>query len=63
MCSKVSVRRSQHQRRLRTVNLAREAGIERIVYLSMIHADQGVNVPQFTGKHTVTASGRPQVHR
>ncbi|MET0348799.1 MAG: NmrA family NAD(P)-binding protein [Rhizobacter sp.] len=36
-----------------TLNLAREAGIERIVYLSVIHADQYVNVPHFTGKHTV----------
>ena len=35
------------------LNLAREAGIERIVYLSVIHADQYVNVPHFTGKHTV----------
>jgi len=36
-----------------TLNLAREAGIERIVYLSVIHADQFTNVPHFTGKHTV----------
>jgi uncharacterized protein YbjT (DUF2867 family) len=35
------------------LNLAREAGIERIVYLSVIHADLYVNVPHFTGKHTV----------
>ena len=35
------------------LNLAREAGIERIVYLSVIHADRYVNVPHFTGKHTV----------
>jgi uncharacterized protein YbjT (DUF2867 family) len=34
-------------------NLAREAGIERIVYLSVIHADKFTNVPHFTGKHTV----------
>ena len=36
-----------------TLNLAQEAGIERIVYLSVIHADKYVNVPHFTGKHTV----------
>lgn len=36
-----------------TLNLAREAGIERIVYLSVIHADKYSNVPHFTGKHTV----------
>ncbi|MET0208880.1 MAG: NmrA family NAD(P)-binding protein, partial [Burkholderiaceae bacterium] len=38
---------------LLTLNLAREAGIERIVYLSVIHADRYTNVPHFTGKHTV----------
>ncbi|TLX58576.1 NmrA/HSCARG family protein [Stutzerimonas nosocomialis] len=36
-----------------TLNLAREAGIERVVYLSVIHADRYTNVPHFTGKHTV----------
>jgi uncharacterized protein YbjT (DUF2867 family) len=36
-----------------TLNLARDAGIERIVYLSVIHADRYTNVPHFTGKHTV----------
>jgi uncharacterized protein YbjT (DUF2867 family) len=35
------------------LNLARDAGIERIVYLSVIHADRYTNVPHFTGKHTV----------
>lgn len=35
------------------LNLAREAGIERVVYLSVIHADKFTNVPHFTGKHTV----------
>lgn len=35
------------------LNLAREAGIERIVYLSVIHADAYTDVPHFTGKHTV----------
>jgi uncharacterized protein YbjT (DUF2867 family) len=35
------------------LNLAREAGIERVVYLSVIHADKCTNVPHFTGKHTV----------
>ncbi|PHN21292.1 NmrA/HSCARG family protein [Pseudomonas sp. ICMP 561] len=36
-----------------TLNLAREVGIERIVYLSVIHADKFTNVPHFTGKRTV----------
>ncbi|MBB4594745.1 NmrA/HSCARG family protein [Xanthomonas cannabis] len=35
------------------LNLAKEAGIERIVYLSVIHADTFTNVPHFTGKHAV----------
>jgi uncharacterized protein YbjT (DUF2867 family) len=35
------------------LNLAREAGIERVVYLSVIHADRYTNVPHFTSKHTV----------
>ncbi|WP_431262266.1 SDR family oxidoreductase [Roseateles chitinivorans] len=38
---------------LQTLSLAREAGIERIVYLSVIHADQFTDVPHFTGKHTI----------
>lgn len=33
--------------------LAREAGIERIVYLSVIHSDVYVNVPHFAGKFGV----------
>ncbi|MBY5372796.1 SDR family oxidoreductase [Rhizobium johnstonii] len=32
------------------LNVARSAGIERIVYLSVIHADVYVNVPHFAGK-------------
>jgi uncharacterized protein YbjT (DUF2867 family) len=36
-----------------TLNLAREAGIERIVYLSVIHSDIYVNVPHFAGKFGV----------
>jgi uncharacterized protein YbjT (DUF2867 family) len=36
-----------------TLNLAREAGIERIVYLSVIHADRYTNVPHFAGKFAV----------
>ncbi|KAA8711614.1 NmrA/HSCARG family protein [Pseudomonas cannabina] len=36
-----------------TLNLAREAGIEQIVYLSVIHADTFTNVPHFTGKYAV----------
>lgn len=35
------------------LNLAREAGIERIVYLSVIHSDLYVDVPHFAGKHAV----------
>ena len=35
------------------LNLAREAGIERIVYLSVIHSDLYVNVPHFAVKHAV----------
>lgn len=35
------------------LNLAREASIERIVYLSVIHSDLYVNVPHFAGKHAV----------
>ncbi|WP_181707914.1 NmrA/HSCARG family protein [Chthonobacter rhizosphaerae] len=38
---------------LLTLNLAREAGIERVVYLSVIHADVYVNVPHFAGKFGV----------
>ena len=35
------------------LNLAREAGIERIVYLSVIHSDFYSNVPHFAGKYGV----------
>ncbi|KQS67589.1 NmrA family transcriptional regulator [Rhizobium sp. Leaf371] len=35
------------------LNVARSAGIERIVYLSVIHADVYVNVPHFAGKYSV----------
>ena len=35
------------------LNLAREAGIARIVYLSVIHSDRYVNVPHFAGKFGV----------
>lgn len=35
------------------LNVAREAGIERIVYLSVIHSDIYVNVPHFAGKFGV----------
>lgn len=35
------------------LNLAHSAGIERIVYLSVIHADVYVNVPHFAGKFAV----------
>jgi uncharacterized protein YbjT (DUF2867 family) len=35
------------------LNIAREAGIQRIVYLSVIHSDVYVNVPHFAGKFGV----------
>ncbi len=35
------------------LNLARDAGIERIVYFSVLHSDLYTNVPHFTGKYTV----------
>jgi uncharacterized protein YbjT (DUF2867 family) len=38
---------------LQALNVAREAGVQRIVYLSVINADKYVEVPHFTGKHTV----------
>lgn len=38
---------------LQALNVAREAGIQRIVYLSVIHADRDTDVPHFAGKHTV----------
>ena len=33
-----------------TLNIARESGVERIVYLSVIHSDRFVNVPHFAVK-------------
>jgi uncharacterized protein YbjT (DUF2867 family) len=36
-----------------SLNLAREAGIERVVYLSVIHSDRYLNVPHFAGKFGV----------
>jgi uncharacterized protein YbjT (DUF2867 family) len=38
---------------LATLSLAREAGIERIVYFSVYHSDLFTDVPHFTGKYTV----------
>lgn len=38
---------------LQALNLAREAGIERVVYLSVIHSDRYINVPHFAGKFGV----------
>ncbi|WP_102959720.1 SDR family oxidoreductase [Mangrovicella endophytica] len=34
-----------------TLNLAREAGVERVVYLSVFEADRAVNVPHFAVKY------------
>jgi uncharacterized protein YbjT (DUF2867 family) len=36
-----------------TLNVAREAGVKRLVYLSVIHSDRYVNVPHFAGKFGV----------
>jgi uncharacterized protein YbjT (DUF2867 family) len=38
---------------LLTLNVAREAGVTRLVYLSVIHSDRYVNVPHFAGKFGV----------
>lgn len=35
------------------LNVAREAGVDRVVYLSVIHSDLYVNVPHFAGKFGV----------
>ena len=35
------------------LNVAREAGVERVVYLSVIHSDLYLNVPHFAGKFGV----------
>ena len=43
----------EYTQALIALNLAREAGIERIVYLSVIHCDLYVNVPHFAGKYGV----------
>ena len=36
-----------------TLNVAREAGVKRVVYLSVIHSDRYVDVPHFAGKFGV----------
>jgi uncharacterized protein YbjT (DUF2867 family) len=38
-------------RSLATIGLAREAGVERFVYLSVIHADRFTDVPHFASKY------------
>ena len=43
----------EYTQALLALNIAREAGIERIVYLSVIHSDIYVNVPHFAGKFGV----------
>ncbi|MDR6674510.1 NmrA/HSCARG family protein [Xanthomonas sp. 1678] len=43
----------EYTQALITLNVARSAGIERIVYLSVIHSDVYVNVPHFAGKYGV----------
>ncbi|WUR11040.1 NmrA/HSCARG family protein [[Empedobacter] haloabium] len=36
-----------------TLNVARQAGVQRVVYLSVLHSDRYVNVPHFAGKFAV----------
>lgn len=48
-----AVAADEYTQALVALNLAREAGIERIVYLSVIHSDVYVNVPHFAGKFGV----------
>lgn len=43
----------EYTQALVALNVAREAGIKRIVYLSVIHSDVYVNVPHFAGKFGV----------
>lgn len=43
----------EYTQALIALNVARTAGIERIVYLSVIHSDVYVNVPHFAGKYGV----------
>jgi uncharacterized protein YbjT (DUF2867 family) len=43
----------EYTQALIALNVARETGIERIVYLSVIHSDVYVNVPHFAGKFGV----------
>jgi uncharacterized protein YbjT (DUF2867 family) len=43
----------EYTQALIALNVARDAGIERIVYLSVIHSDIYVNVPHFAGKFGV----------
>ncbi len=38
---------------LLTLNLAREAGIQRVVYFSVLNGDRFTNVPHFAAKHAV----------
>ncbi|MES2040709.1 MAG: NmrA/HSCARG family protein [Pseudomonadota bacterium] len=43
----------EYTQALIALNVAREAGIERIVYLSVLHSDRYLNVPHFSGKFGV----------
>ncbi len=43
-------RATNSPRRSSLLNIAREAGVERVVYLSVIHAERFVNVPHFAVK-------------
>ncbi|MDQ0010886.1 uncharacterized protein YbjT (DUF2867 family) [Luteibacter jiangsuensis] len=48
-----AVTADEYTQALIALNIARESGIERIVYLSVIHSDVYVNVPHFAGKYGV----------
>jgi uncharacterized protein YbjT (DUF2867 family) len=43
----------EYTQALIALNIAREAGIKRIVYLSVLHSDRYLNVPHFSGKFGV----------
>ncbi|WP_448096308.1 SDR family oxidoreductase [Luteibacter yeojuensis] len=48
-----AVTADEYTQALIALNIARDSGIERIVYLSVIHSDVYVNVPHFAGKYGV----------
>lgn len=48
-----AVAADEYTQALIALNVAREVGVERVVYLSVIHSDRFVNVPHFAGKFGV----------